>query len=201
LPRPFWIAAGRLGELRIFGSVESQGALFSLGENPRCANGRPVLSWKRRSEGMSTLVILTDLGTFKAFEVERDGLTSTTRLKPVETKKIIEGDDRIGGQVTDQAGQFRKSKGRFAVNGDRSDGEQHNIWLENHRRSEKEVAERISELLSDGQFESCYLAAASEINNRIIEHLTPEARAKIEKNLHCDLVNVPKDEVLERFNN
>src|SRR4051812_29062540 len=143
----------------------------------------------RRSAGMNTLVVLTDLGTFKAFALEQDGLSSTPRLKPVETKKIIEGDDRIGGQVTDEGGQFRKSKGRFAVNGDRADGEQHNIWLENHRRSEKEIAEAISDLLQDGRFESCYFAAAREINNRILEHLTPQARAKIEKNLHCDLVN------------
>lgn len=150
---------------------------------------------------MNTLVVLTDLGTFKAFALEQDGLSSTPRLQPVETKRIVEGDDRIGGQVTDEAGQFRKSKGRSAVNGDRSDGEQHNIWLENHRRSEKEIAEAISDLLQDGRFESCYFAASSEINNRILEHLTPQARAKIEKNLHCDLVNVPKNEVLERFNN
>jgi hypothetical protein len=148
---------------------------------------------------MNTLVVLADSGTFKAFALENSD--TSPRLQPLETRRIQEGDDRIGGQMTDDAGQFRKSKGRFAVNGDRSDGEQHNIWLENERRSVKQIAATISELLNKGEFESCYLAAPSEINNSILEHLSPQARTKIEKNLHCDLVNAQRNEILDRFNN
>jgi hypothetical protein len=150
---------------------------------------------------MNTLVVLADSGSFKAFSLEESAVNSTPRLESLDATRMKEGDDRIGRMVTDDAGQYRKSKGRFAVNGDRSDGEQHNIWLENERRSVKEIAERISNLLGDNQFDSCYLAAPGELNKQILEHLSPEARSKIEKNLHCDLVNAPRNEILQHFNN
>jgi hypothetical protein len=150
---------------------------------------------------MNTLVVLADSGSFKAFSLEDTAVNSSPRLQPLDATRMKEGDDRIGRTVTDDAGQYRKSKGRFAVNGDRSDGEQHNIWLENERRSVKEIAERLSALLADGQFESCYLAAPGEFNKKILEHLSPQARSKIQKNLQCDLVNAPRNEILQHFNN
>jgi hypothetical protein len=149
---------------------------------------------------MNTLVVLTDLGTFKAFALEKgDGRSGSPRLQPVQATRMEEGDDRIGRRVSDQAGQYRKST-NYSADSEQSDGEQHNIWLENERRSVKEIAETISDLLSDSHFESCYLAAPSEINRTIVEHLTPPARAKIEKNLQCDLVNAQRNEILQRFN-
>jgi hypothetical protein len=150
---------------------------------------------------MNTLVVLADSGSFKAFSMKDSGLHSTPRLEPLDAARMTEGDDRIGRMVTNNAGQYRKSKGKFSVNGDRSDGEQHNIWLENERRSMKEIAERISELLGDGQFDSCYLAAPSEFNKQILEYLSPKVRSKIKKNLQCDLVNTPRNEILQHFNN
>jgi hypothetical protein len=150
---------------------------------------------------MNTLVVLADSGSFKAFSLDDNQRNSSPRLEPLDATRMTEGDDRIGKMVTDQAGQYRKSTGTFAVKGEQSDGEQHNIWLENERRSIKQIAERMSELLGDGQFDSCYLAAPGEFNKRILEQLTPQARAKIEKNVQCDLVNSPRNEILQHFNN
>ena len=150
---------------------------------------------------MNKLVVLTDLGTFKAYRLEENRANSTPRLERVDAFENQRADDRIGRwMVSDDAGRF-KSRGHntaIATN-DGADGERHNIWLENERRSVKQIAERISELLGNGEFESCYLAASNEINREIVEHLTPEARRKIEKNIHCNLVNAPKEQVLEHF--
>ena len=148
---------------------------------------------------MNTLVVLADSGTFKAFSLEDNQRNSTPRLQPVDIDKIEQGDDRIGRMMTDQAGQYRKGTGNFSPN--TSDGEQHNIWLENERRSVKQIADRISKLLGNGQFDSCFLAAPAEFNRRIQEQLTPQARSKIEKNVQCDLVNAPRKEILHHFNN
>jgi hypothetical protein len=150
---------------------------------------------------MNTLVVLADSGSFKAFSLEDNKRNSTPRLQPLDATRMQGGDDRIGRVVTDDAGQYRKSKGKYAVNGDGSDGEQHNIWLENERRSVKQIAERISQLLGDGQFGSCFLAAPGEFNQRILEQLPPQVRAKIEKNVQCDLVNAPRNEILQHFHN
>ena len=148
---------------------------------------------------MNTLVVLADSGSFKAFSLDDNKRNSTPRLEPLDVTRMKEGEDRIGGMVTDQAGQYRKGTGTSASKGEQSDGEQHNIWLENERRSVKQIAERISKLLGNGQFGSCFLAAPGEFNERILEELTPQERSKIEKNIQCDLVNAPRNEILEHF--
>jgi hypothetical protein len=148
---------------------------------------------------MSKLIVLTDLGSFKAYRMEEDGYSSSPRLETVDVFRSIYGDDRISKQVSDQAGQFTKNAPGFFSSHDQSNGERHNIWLENERRSVKQVAEAMSELLNDGEFDSCYFAASSEINDAIIEHLAPQARAKIEKNVHCNLVNAKREDILGHF--
>jgi hypothetical protein len=150
---------------------------------------------------MSKLVVLTDLGTFKAFALDKSPLNSTPRLQPVDKAEFEEGDDRIGRRVSDQAGQFTKNAPAFTAIKDQSNGERHNMWLENEKRSVKKIAQRISDLLSDGKFESCYLAASSEINKSILDQLPPNARAKIEKNVQRDLVNTPREQILQQFQN
>jgi len=151
---------------------------------------------------MNRLVVLTDLGTFKAFRLEEDRPdrpNSTPRLQPVDAYETSKGDDRIGRQLSDQAGRFKTGGQHGTATNDGATGERHNINLENHRRSIEQIADKMSELLSDGEFESCYFAASDEINNRIVERLSPQIRAKIEKNLHCNLVNAPNDELLKHF--
>jgi hypothetical protein len=146
------------------------------------------------------LVVLTDLGTFKAYRFEQDRVSSRPRLQPVDAFEQQGADDRIGKwKVSDDNGRFKTGGQPGIATQDAADGERHNIWLENEKRSVKQIADRMSDLLSNGDFESCYFAASNEINKDIVEHLTPEARQKIEKNITCNLVNAPKEEVLEHF--
>src|SRR4051812_46138578 len=111
---------------------------------------------------MNKLIVLTDLGTFKAFRLADDRHSSAPRLEPVDVFENEKADDRISRRVTDQAGQFRRSTMADVATHTQGTGERHNIWLEEERRSVKEIARHISELLNDGEFESCFFAASDE---------------------------------------
>ena len=148
---------------------------------------------------MSKLLVLTDLGTFKAYKVEKDAYSTSPRLEVVDAWETVYGDDRISRRLSDQAGQFSKGAKSFAAHNDMSNGERHNIELENRRRSMKQISEKLSTLLENGDFDGCYLAASEEINRTIVDNLAPGAKAKIEKNLHSNLVNANREEILKQF--
>ncbi|MGV3773469.1 MAG: host attachment protein [Verrucomicrobiales bacterium] len=145
------------------------------------------------------LLIVTDLGTFKAFRVDDDGFSTNPRLEPVDAFETVAINQKLSEQLSDQAGQFRKSAVIFASINDQGNGERHGIVQENRRRSAKDIADAIAALLKDDEFESCYFAAPKEINNQLMSFLPPEAKAKIEKNLGLDLVNVDKAQLLKHF--
>lgn len=148
---------------------------------------------------MSKLIVLTDLGTFKAFKLEEDGFSSSPRLEVVDAWETVYGDDRISRRLSDQAGQFGKGGKSFAAINDMANGERHNIELENRRRSVKEITQKLSGLLQNGQYDGCYFAAAEEINKTIVENLSPQAQHKIEKNVRCNLVNADRQEIFRHF--
>lgn len=148
---------------------------------------------------MNKLVVLTDLGTFKAYRLEEKRASSAPRLQVVDAYETADGDHRISRGLADQAGQFSKGARSFAAVNDGASGERHNICLENEKRSVKQIADKMTELLSNGEFESCYFAASNEINRQILDSLSPETRGKIEKNLTCNLVNAPTEELLQHF--
>ena len=150
---------------------------------------------------MSKLVILTDLGTFKAFRLEDDGLSSSPRLQQVDGFESACGDDRISRKVSDKVGQHQKGALSFVANNDGANGEPHNLFLEEERRSVRLIAERMEQLINSGDVDACYFAAASEINNTIVDHLAPQTKAKIEKNVRRNLVNAQRDEILNQFKN
>ena len=76
-------------------------------------------------------------------------------------------------------------------------GENHNLGLETERRLLKKVAERIDALVKNER--GWYLAAVKEINPRVVESLSPGARATLQKNVSADLIKTPKDQLLSHF--
>jgi hypothetical protein len=68
---------------------------------------------------------------------------------------------------------------------------------ENERRLIRLVAEKIGELVQGERF--WYLAAGEGINGRLIDHLGPETRGSLCKNVTADLVKMPKQQVLDYF--
>lgn len=145
---------------------------------------------------MTKLLVLADLGKFKAYRFNNGRNFSTPQLELIEAWDTNVA-HHLGADVTDQAGQFRKGHSEGASPS--SDGEQHNIDLERRRRAVKRVARRIGELLRSEPVEGCYLAAASEINKTLIDELDQDARARIHKNVTANLTSLKPAEVIAHF--
>jgi hypothetical protein len=140
---------------------------------------------------MKRLVVVTDLGSFKAYELQDDPLNTKPKLEMVDSFEFTGGGDKISKKLSDSAGRFN----------DGSTADNHGVVLEDQRRHMQAVANRVGELLAGDEYAGCYFAAASEINQRILEFVPASARAKIEKNLSCNLVHANGDQLIRHFAN
>ena len=138
------------------------------------------------------MIVLADLGHVKAFRVTHDMLTSKPRIDLSYECEFPEAHIRLGQTVSDQAGRFAQEGTPGS-----STWENHNLRAENERRLLRLVAGKIGELVQGQRF--WCLAAAQSVNSRIIEHLQPEVRATLIRNVTSDLVKTPKDRILGHF--
>jgi hypothetical protein len=142
------------------------------------------------------LVVVADLGSFKAYKLEANSLHSTPRLELIEEINLVEDRGKLSDRLTDLAGRHHvPAMGKWASPW----GERHNIELERKRRLIKQVAHALADLLHRDGADGCYLAASKEINHQILAELPREARAKIEKIGPCDLTKAEKSELLRHF--
>ena len=138
------------------------------------------------------MIVLADLGRVRAFRVAYDMMNSKPQLELIYDCEFLEAHGRLQDKVTDLAG-------RFPVNGSpgAANGENHNLRVENERRLIRLVAEKIGELVQGERY--WYRAAGEGINSRLVEQLRPEVRESLCKNIPADLVNIPKQQVLDYF--
>jgi hypothetical protein len=142
-----------------------------------------------------TVVVVTDLGNFKAYKLEKTNL-NTPRLKLLREELPVNGHGKIVQRVSDQAGRYRNGlHGRWATPW----GEPHNIELEDRKRRVRHVAHELDSMLRNGEIDDCWLAASKEINHQLLAELGPQTRAKIVKNIPCDLTRTDKSELLNHF--
>jgi protein required for attachment to host cells len=146
----------------------------------------------------NTLVVVADLGCLKAYRLE-NGVTQTPRLELVEQFDNPDAHSRLVERVTDLSGRFTRGAAKPDNGNVMSDGERHNIELEQRKRLVRQLARRLNSLARDQEVERCLLAASREINHQLVEELEPQVRAKIEKNLTADLTKLERAEILERF--
>ncbi|MGE5894950.1 MAG: host attachment protein [bacterium] len=144
---------------------------------------------------MNKIVIAVDLGHFKAYKVTKNPMESA-RVELVENFDTIEGHEKLGQTLTDQAGSFGLSGGKTGVKGY---GEPHNIELETEKRITKRIAKSINEIVSKEGYGAWYLAAPKTINSKIVEHLDHSVKAKLDKNISADLTKVSKSEIAGYF--
>jgi len=144
-------------------------------------------------------LLVAELGSFKAYRVETSRFTRHPHLELMEAFDNADAHDRLGDKVSDLAGRFPKGTGPNGDNGAMSQGERHNIELEQRKRLARRLVERMNTLMRRDDFESCYFAASKEINHQILDELPPQLRAKIEKNLAADLTKIDKSELLGHF--
>ena len=147
----------------------------------------------------NTLVVVADLGGYKAFRLENTALHRTPRLELLEQFDSSEAHGKIVDKVTDLAGRFRRPTGAANSTGAMSNGERHNVELELRKRLVRRLAQRLNRLARPSQVECCFLAASKEINHQLIQELEPKVRAKVEKNLPADLTKIQHTKILRRF--
>lgn len=81
-----------------------------------------------------------------------------------------------------------------------SDGERHNIDLEFRRRALKELGRQITEIIqNEPEVEECVFAAAREMHNAVLEHLSPAVRNKLVADWSENLINAPNSELVRRL--
>ncbi len=146
----------------------------------------------------NTLLVVADLGGFKAFKVENDQVNRSPRLQLLEQFANAAAHGRLVDRVSDLSGRFPRSTGMKGA-GAMSDGERHNIELEMRKRLVRELAKRLNVLARNEEIEQCLLAASREINHQLVEELEPGVRTKIIKNVPADLTKVERAELLNHF--
>ena len=139
------------------------------------------------------LLIVTDLGSFKAYSVDYSALNATPRLELIE--HFHPEEPRIADSLSKLAGRYRAPGAR----GGATWGERNNIDLEERKRLIRRLSGRLNALMGDGAVDSCYFAASKGIDHQILDSLTRAAHAKIKKNLPADLIKASKEKLLDYF--
>jgi hypothetical protein len=147
----------------------------------------------------NTLVVVTDLGCFKAFRLENHHPNRAPHLELVEEVNNADAHEKLVDKVTDLAGRFPRSAGAASARGPMSDGERHNMELETRKRLVRQLAQRLNALARSPEVERCLLASSREINHQLLAELEPQVRAKIEKCVSADLTKLERADILRYF--
>ncbi len=145
----------------------------------------------------NTLVVVADLGCLKAYRLDTTPVQHTPRLELIEEYMNNGGVARPTEVNTDSSGRFPRG-GAHPVGG-MSDGERHNLALEQRKRLVRQLAGRLRHLLQEPGAGDCYLAASREIHNHLLDELDPAMRVRIVRSVHADLTKVDKGELLAHF--
>ena len=147
-----------------------------------------------------TLLVVADLGNFKAYRWDGDELHSTPRLELVDAFEAVDARyKRVRNTLTVLEGRSAKGGSNPKLAGAGSDGEQHNMHLEKRRRLVRQMVDGLTALLKPKEIERCFFAAPQEINEQIVNHIPPAVRQKIEKNLVLDLTKLDKPALIDHF--
>jgi hypothetical protein len=147
----------------------------------------------------TTIIITADLGHFKAYRISRDPeVKDSPKIELVESYDTIGAHGKASDKFSDSAGRFKRDKPDKG--GVRAGyGEQHKIETENGKRLVKLAAENINVIIRNEGCARWHLAAAQKINNMLVDFIAPEVRARLSRNLKSDLTNMPKAEIMKRF--
>jgi hypothetical protein len=143
-----------------------------------------------------TVLITADLGHFKAYRVTRETMESP-RVTLIESYDSMEGHGKLADKLSDAAGRFRRGGGQDEAA--MGSGERHAIEQETEKRIAKMIAKDIEAVIVSEECDTWYLAAGEKINSQVVENLSPEVKAVLNKNITADLTNISKSEILGHF--
>jgi len=137
---------------------------------------------------LPSLIIVTNRGHLVAYRP-----TETGSLQRIDTAAFSEGTDKISEIVTDQAGAFPMTGP--------GTGSYESLPLveELEVRCFRRIAEKIADIIKREKPSYWGFATPSEINRAILDHLAPQYREKLSRNLKLDLTNATHEDVAARF--
>lgn len=143
------------------------------------------------------LIVVADLGALKVYRVTREELARSPRIELIHEDQPAAAHERLQDRVTDRAGRFPGANGS---NGGRmSAGENHNLLGENERRLIRDLAAQITAVVAREGVARWDFAAGRAINQRIVDEVADDVRAKLHTNVGSDLVKLGKAELLAQF--
>lgn len=144
---------------------------------------------------MKKIIIVVDLGHFKAYKVSKDPLESA-KIELIKSYDTLEAHGRLGEKLSDGPGKFGNSGGKRGIKGY---GELHNLESEIKKKLIKLITKDINSLIKKEECKQWHLAAGKSINRQIIDNLEREVSAKLKKNITADLTKARKSKLLSFF--
>ncbi|MEW6109721.1 MAG: host attachment protein [Nitrospirota bacterium] len=147
---------------------------------------------------MSEIIVIADLGNFKAYKVTRDPLgLKSDKIEMMRSFVFIEPHAKSSEKFSDKAGRFYIGSGKKGTTA--GFGEPHNIETEARKKLIKQFSEEINTLVASEDCDRWYLAADKVINSQIIKKLRPAVKARLKKNIKSNLTKIAKSRLMSYF--
>jgi len=142
----------------------------------------------------TSLIIVTDRGTLKAYKVNQTP-TRGPSLRLVQAFDTTDAHGRYQDKMTDQAGSFPSG----AAPGPNSIAERTGIETENDRRIVKQLADSIEDVVNREGRDGWSFAAPASIHSAVVEQLPPDVRDRIVEHVKSDLVKIEPSKLPGHF--
>lgn len=162
---------------------------------PGDAKGRQPL--KRNDMTPTSLIIVTDRGSLKAYKVEETPNRGPA-LRLVQAFDTTDAHGRYEDKLTDQAGAFpdgNAGSGRHQ----NSIAERQGIETENDRRIFRQLADNIAEVVKREGTDGWSFAAPASIHSAVVDLLPANVRDRIVEHVKSDLVKIESAHLTEHF--
>ncbi len=144
-----------------------------------------------------TLLIVTDLEHFKAFNVQERKRSGRIDLVALTSFDNIAPHKKLSDTVSDRSGRFRGlgGNGTAAYNS----GDPNNIIEETKKRTARNIADQVNSLLLKRNAGEWYFAAPKKLNGEILGGIRPELMGRLKKNILLDLTKLPAERIVHSF--
>lgn len=145
----------------------------------------------------SSLIIVTDRGSLKAYRVDETP-TRGPSLKLVQAFNITDAHGKLVDKVTDSAGRFPVSDGAGGRHAN-SIAERTQLETETDRRIHKQLADQIAKIVESDGVEGWSFAAPASIHAAIVDLLPRKVRDRIVEHVKSDLVKTEPSKLPAHF--
>jgi Protein required for attachment to host cells len=145
----------------------------------------------------SSLIIVTDRGSLKAYRVDETP-TRGPSLQLVQAFNITDAHGKMVDKVSDLAGRFPVSDGAGGRHAN-SIAERTQLETETDRRIHKQLADQIVKLVQSDGVEGWSFAAPASIHAAIVGLLPASVRDRIVEHVKSDLVKTEPSKLSAHF--